>query len=139
MKAMSVPVTNIERGRLMREILFRGKNLKNDVWIYGNLHCTDDDGICIIQNHIQHHLLKDYEVNPKTVCQYIGLVDKNGRKIFEGDIIKVPYCRYDICTLGLRGCNYYFKGKQSDYEIASSESKHFEVMGNVFDNPELIL
>ena len=122
----------------MKEILFRGKNLKNDVWIYGNLLRTDD-GMYIIQNHVPHHRLKDYEVNPKTFCQYIGLVDKNGRKIFEGDIIKVPYCRNDICTLGLRGCNYYFKGKQSDYEIASSESKHFEVMGNVFDNPKLIL
>lgn len=65
----------------MREILFRGKRKSDGELILGNLLQTDDDGICIIQNHIPHHLLKNYEVVPETVCQYTGLTDKTRSNI----------------------------------------------------------
>lgn len=123
-----------------REILFRGKRKSDGEWIFGNLLQTDDDGTCIIQNHVPHHLLKNFEVDPETVCQYTGLTDKNGRKIFEGDVILFEKKKYFVVWFD---------------RIASFVAKPFEdgrcwpcmnvgtmsvaeIISNIFDNPELL-
>lgn len=124
-----------------REILFRGKRKSDEEWIFGNLLRTDDDGICIIQNHVPHHFLKNYEVDQETICQYTGLTDENGKKIFEGDIVKYDFGEEQIgVQLAVVQYDAQYHGfltkPVNDWMYA--QLKDCEVIGNIFDNPELL-
>lgn len=126
----------------MREILFRGKDFSgviNHSWCFGNLDTTEDDRAIIIYFDRFGNKCKIF-VNPDTVGQYTGLNDKNGKKIFEGDIVKrfwfSKMCIYQIgydnglaCFIGRAGMKF----TTFDYD-----SEEFEVIGNIYDNPELI-
>lgn len=126
----------------MREILFRGKRLNNGKWVEGYFFRQyGSNEIITADNELYYHVL------PETVGQYTGLKDKNGTRIFEGDIlIYVVDGEYDVNEKFLVvfdddeaafRTKFYCEGKYMCYEdIISCEN--FEVIGNIHDNPELL-
>lgn len=120
----------------MREILFRGKRVDNGEWVYGNYAWIDDSckQYFIFQNKPLEH-----EVIPETVGQYTGLTDRNGRKIFEGDILKLKDYHHERIVYvfwGNIGSWFYGGDGYSDEYIFNSSEK--EVIGNIHDNPEML-
>ena len=138
----------------MREILFRGKRVDNGEWIQGDIVQFPVHGVVRIVE--QEPSYKDAEVDSDTVGQYTGLTDKNGRKIFEGDILKVK----QHGEMGLRTCAIYF-GEYIDADSVFGDYRcigfylkvvdeccsigglldsdfEFEIIGNIYDNPELV-
>ena len=142
-----------------REILFRGKRVNNGEWVYGDLIRINNgnDKIAIIPFVMDFgSSCDDYKVLLDTIGQYTGLKDKNGKKIFEGDIIKTPRGFIGEVIFGRaeeecthRECNrkitdvyttYGWIFKRADgYTCAiDDEILQGELLGNVTDNPELI-
>ncbi len=119
----------------MREILFRGKRVDNGEWVEGyyspvNIPITGNMG-----HFINVGGYRAVEIDPETVGQYTGLNDKNGKKIFEGDIVKFGNNTYEI-----RFIEKYsrFAGTNAHCVFASFLLNTSEIIGNIHDNPELM-
>lgn len=114
---------------MKREILFIGKRVDNGGWIQGSLLLPTTDKtktIIIAWNGTR------FEVDPETIGQFTGLTDKNGVKIFEGDI-----CTFKACSNKYKKkvVEYYKYGFfVGDYSVGDN----CEVIGNIYDNPELL-
>ena len=137
----------------MREILFRGKDFSgviNHSWCFGSLDTTEDDRAIIIYLDRFGNKCR-ITVNPKTVGQYTGLKDKNGTKIFDGDIVLVPYidpifkCTWNDtspCEWAIvKHCNgmFYVEYIESgDKFTLSAMDGYMKIIGNIYDNPELL-
>lgn len=136
----------------MREILFRGKRKDNGAWLEGYYHysprykmhhiewfgrVSSGDGILP-----QHRLT---EVIPETVGQYTGLKDKNGKRIFEGDVCSTDLSRPYLVVEFRNGCFMYQceDNGETYYDIMTpieplvDADEFTEVIGNIHDNPEL--
>ena len=148
----------------MKEILFRGKRVDNGEWVYGAYykqeHVYGDEKVahCIIttKDVLSNDLWLDYEeVIPETVGQHTGLTDTNGKKIFEGDIIKVITLDTGEERRAIIGFGNFIDGNSDDEyigfyiefegikatitQLAMEEVKdRFEVIGNKWDNQELL-
>ena len=125
----------------MREILFRGKRTDNGEWIEGDLLQTRYHS-----GHIEYQIMPQtpvssaYPVIPETVGQYTGLTDKNGKRIFEGDVVitrttsskfterieySAEYVRFVCIT-------------NNDIPFPMDSQFKYEIIGNIHDNPELL-
>ena len=130
----------------MREILFRGKGtcgLNAGDWIYG-YYVKDfwkptrcGCGIIPIDKERGGYC----EVNPSTIGQYTGLTDKNGNKIFEGDILNTTNSNCVIWYVDYKNTAFCCNQGNVNYSCVLDEFMQFsdvEVIGNVYDNPELL-
>lgn len=132
----------------MREVLFRGKRVVNGKWVEGFMYSQhfplefrDDFYIRCYDT--------DYLVIPETVGQYTGLTDKNGKRIFEGDIVRYGTNTdradnkeiYEV-VFETRGGSGYFGIRISEIETwqfcFEVPAKLMEVIGNIHDNPEIL-
>lgn len=124
--------------------LFRAKRKDNGEWIFGNLIQTDD-GVYIIQNYVPQHSIKNCEVDPSTVCQCTGRNDKNGNLIYENDIMVAYYDEENpehgtYVMVVWREYGWVTVENNSDdlCPLDDFTINHFYVVGNIFDNPELL-
>ena len=116
----------------MREILFRGKDVINGEWHYGYYVRRFDD--CIIHSGV---LPNDYYiVKPETVGQYTGLTDKNGKKIFEGDVVFDPEMKENHIVMFDEGG--FCTEEMFLQSYLCFDEMEIEVICNIHDNPELI-
>ena len=140
----------------MREILFRGKRCDNGEWVQGFYVRADHhwhkngihkDWIALgaSANGGWFALHNKYAVKSETVGQFTGLTDKNGKKIFDGDIIEwflpevseypsVAYIEYDEESFAWRVC---WKKYDPDW-LEGLNKEYISVIGNIHDNPELL-
>jgi uncharacterized phage protein (TIGR01671 family) len=119
----------------MREILFRGKRVDNGEWIYGDL-LTPTDIMNVWEISENTGMGDRYDIDPETVGQYTGLTDKNGKKIFEGDIIKDRFDDIGQIEYKPKSSAFIVKDWETGYVLWFE--KDIEVIGNIHDNPELL-
>ena len=136
----------------MRTIKFRGKRIDNKEWVYGYLYklpLPSGDACMILtqdNNHLDNSLEPEYDlaftlwvdlfvVDPATIGQYTGLHDKNGKKIFEGDVIKCGMRLY-VCEFIEGG--FEFRDLSDSKLILKAIVNTSCIIGNIHDNLELI-
>lgn len=130
----------------MREILFRGKRLDNGEWVYGSfLQVEHEDGSFTTAIFHKKDAGGDAEVAPSTVGQYTGLKDKNGKRIFEGDILRSRHDNLYPYDESIEVVKWFRNGwyiQQGEYPPDAMDGDGVipcsEVIGNIHDNPELL-
>ena len=136
---------------MSREILFRGKRTDNGEWVEGFYANRIEE--CLLDAGKHYILTCDaygfswYEVDPDTVGQYIGLTDKNGKRIFEGNIVKIRYTDNGCVVTETTRVGYDYKFASyfpfnwqysCDGCDCSMKIELVEIIGNIHDNPELV-
>ena len=124
----------------MREILFRGKRTDNDEWVKG-FYCMFNGKKHLIYTGYAEVDCGDYypdafEVDPSTVGQYTGLSDMCGKKIFEGDIVKLGTGKTRFVFYGVSSFRHtIYNGYAKEFDF---KDRGYQVIGNIYDNPELL-
>jgi uncharacterized phage protein (TIGR01671 family) len=146
----------------MREILYRGKEIKTGKWVYGGFHehkpfitaigkQPETEALIIADGSADWGLpvpIKAYVVEKKTVGEYTGLTDKNGVRIYEGDIAEDTFGNTGVITYSDHFLDWrivFFKGRPN---LLNKLGKHIfewvypkmylKIIGNIHDNPELL-
>ena len=120
---------------MMREILFRGKEIDNDEWTYGFYfeHSIDGQKYSYIKYQTFDEGFVTNEVVADTVGQFTGLCDKNGRKIFEGDIVESPRGTQGFIEWQNAECAFLVN-IGDDWQ--TMDDCPYEVIGNIYDKEE---
>lgn len=125
-----------------REILFKAKRIDNGEWVEGYYQKRFDlDGS---EQHLifwsKSYTVWEYaEIDPDTLCQYTGLTDKDGKKIWENDIVELPDGEgYFTCEWEEGTARFVMNGDGLTVDFDNYWSYQTEVAGNIFDNPELL-
>lgn len=133
----------------MREILFKAKRIDNGEWVEGTpifdyrdeqwriiIQLEYTTGTCITSDHAPR-------VISNTICQYTGLTDKNGKKIWENDVVSMKYvdcvCN-GVIEYKTENARFVFCEFEDVYgaDYGFDHTCEMEVIGNIFDNPELL-
>lgn len=149
----------------MREIFFKAKRIDTGEWVEGYYIYHIKRTPCVFGDSVkpedeQHVIMQDgfsdwnmprntvhYDIDPSTLCQYTGLTDKNGRKIWENDILKHynkvqvdDFESYEVgvVTWNKSICRFVNYNSIRDEQYTVCDWCVYEVIGNVFDNPELL-
>ena len=131
----------------MREILFKAKRKGTGEWIEG-FYCkyghTKKEKHYIVPSYASD--LYAFEIDAETICQYTGLTDKNGNKIWENDVVRktdtnpLGWGRVRTCTVSFDKLGYWLLTTEygDGYWLGEFESEQLEVIDNIFDNAELL-
>lgn len=137
----------------MREILFRAKRIDNGEWVEGYYGIkgkgTDIENHYIMVPTFQSSVgnydymcyFTDVHIDPETICQYTGLKDKKGNRIWENDIVRIKNSMDEgIGNIEFYGGMWYVDGEPSNslHDIVEYDDGELEVIGNIFDTPELL-
>ena len=131
----------MERSREMRTISFRGKSQKTGEWLYGDLIRNVEGAFAIVPPYeiSMNNYYRNYVVDKETIGQYTGLKDKNGREIYEGDILCYRDAKFQTHIVYHNG-GFYFShfGGTTFTAIGDHEINKYTVVGNIYDNKELL-
>lgn len=142
----------------MREILFRGKRTNDGRWIDGyymhhlnrmaspigdGIKPEDEDHIILYDGFADWNMPRDIvytHVDPESVCQYTGLRDKNGKRIFEGDIVifKTTNYHFEPCVVEYHNDVAQFVVSKNGRSYPMADDFSYEVIGNIYDHKELL-
>lgn len=132
----------------MREILFKGKRIDNGKWVEGYYQKRYD----LLGNeehlifHADSYTVWEYvKIDPETLCQFTGLYDRYGNKIWENDILMAHLdesypddVTYETVEWSINGWGTRENGSLDREYLGEFDLEHYEVVGNVFDNPKLL-
>lgn len=133
---------------MKREILYRGARMEDGKFVYGSLVFVKENDKS--ENELPHIVISYgpdtfdwFEVDPETVGQYTGMTDKNGTKIFEGDIVR--HIDTMCHVVEVVNSEVYFDTEMLEFGFRYSNelfhcqfNNEFEVIGNIYDNKELL-
>lgn len=132
----------------MREILFKAKRIDNGEWVEGyyqrRYYFLGNEEHLIFRAD-SYKVWEYAEIDPETLCQFTGLCDKNGNRIWENDILMAHLdefypedTTYEIVEWGVAGLVGNETGSVDREYLGEFDLEHYEVVGNIFDNKELL-